>query len=142
MNIRRISAAVTALLIAFSLILCGCGKAAEAPVETTEVISAEPGKDGYKYHFTLEVIDAEGNQSLTDIATDKEILGEVLSEHGIIKGEQGDYGMYIKEVNGIVADYETTGTYWAFYIDGEMAMTGVDQTKIVDGAVYSLKIES
>lgn len=139
MNIRRITAAVTALLIAFSLILCGCGKAAEAPVETTEVISAEPG---YKYHFTLEIIDADGNQKLIDYLTDKEILGEVLQEDGIIKGEQGDYGLYIKEVDGIVADYETTGTYWAFYIDGEMAMTGVDQTKIVDGAVYSLKVES
>lgn len=139
MNIKRITAAFAALLIVFLFILCGCGNGTESPVETTEIVSAEPG---YKYHFTLEIIDADGNQKLIDYLTDKEILGDVLQEDGIIKGEQGDYGLYIKEVDGIVADYKTTGTYWAFYIDGEMAMTGVDQTKIVDGAVYSLKVES
>ena len=32
--------------------------------------------------------------------------------------------------------------YWAFYIDGEYASTGVDQTEITAGASYALKAES
>ncbi|MBQ2847024.1 MAG: DUF4430 domain-containing protein [Clostridia bacterium] len=141
MKFKRAFSAITVLFLIFSLILCGCGNNTAHPEASTEIESVEPGEDGYKYHFTLEVVDADGNQRLIDYATNREILGDVLQERGFVKGEQGDYGLYIKEVNGIVADYSTTGTYWAFYIDGVMATTGVDQTKIVDGATYSLKIE-
>lgn len=44
-------------------------------------------------------------------------------------------------VNGIIADYDVDKTYWAFYINGEYAMSGVDTTKIEEGAAYSLKVE-
>ena len=47
----------------------------------------------------------------------------------------------MKTVNGITADYETDGTYWAFYIDGEYAMTGVDATEINEEAVYTFVVE-
>ena len=49
--------------------------------------------------------------------------------------------LYVKVVNGITADYEVDQTYWAFYINGEMAMTGVDATDVEDGVVYSFKVE-
>ena len=52
----------------------------------------------------------------------------------IISGEESDYGLYIKEVIGITADYDTDGTYWAFYIDGQYAATGVDMTDAQNGA--------
>ena len=42
---------------------------------------------------------------------------------------------------GILAEYETTGTYWAFYINGEYGLTGVDKTDITDGATYTFKVE-
>ena len=48
---------------------------------------------------------------------------------------------YVKTVNGITADYDTDGTYWAFYVNGEYAMTGVDSTPVEDGAVYTFKVE-
>ena len=41
-------------------------------------------------------------------------------------------------VNGITADWDADQTYWAFYINGEYAMTGIDATEIVDGTTYSL----
>ena len=49
--------------------------------------------------------------------------------------------MFLSKVDGIYADYNETGTSWSFYIEGEYAMTGVDQTDIVDGATYMLKVE-
>ena len=67
------------------------------------------------------------------IHTDKSTVGEALLEHELIEGDQGDYGMYIKTVNGILADYDIDQSYWAFYIDGEYAMSGVDTTYIVEG---------
>lgn len=46
-----------------------------------------------------------------------------------------------KTVNGMTADYDKDGVYWAFYIDGEYAMTGIDATNITDGAQYAFRME-
>ena len=73
------------------------------------------------------------------VKTDKDTVGDALLEQKLIKGEEGQYGLYIKEVNGMYADADKGGYYWAFYIDGEYAMTGVDSTEITEGAVYKLE---
>ncbi len=91
--------------------------------------------------FTFKVVDGDGNEVSCEIKTDKTVVGDALLEHELIAGEDGAYGLYIKNVNGITADYDVDGSYWAFYIDGEYAMTGVDTTEIVEGSVYMLKVE-
>ena len=45
------------------------------------------------------------------------------------------------KVNGIVADFDVDKTYWAFYVDGEYATSGVDTTEIETGKEYSFKVE-
>jgi hypothetical protein len=50
--------------------------------------------------------------------------------------------MYIKSVLGQTLDYETDGMYWAFYVNGEYALTGVDQTPIQPDTGYMLKAEA
>ena len=136
MKIKRL----TAIFIAIAMIFCfgACGETEKDVITTTEPISVEP-EDGNT--FTFEVIDGNGSKSQLPITTDVKILGDALQNLGYIKGEQGPYGLYIKEVNGITADYNIDGTYWAFYINGEMSMKGVDQTEIVDGAIYSFRVE-
>ena len=91
--------------------------------------------------FTFEVVDKDGNTETFNITTDKTTVGEALLEEGLIAGENGQYGLYVTEVNGIVADYNVDGTYWAFYVDGAYASSGVDTTDIVDGSTYSFKVE-
>ena len=91
--------------------------------------------------FTFEVVDKDGNLETFDITTDKATVGEALLEEGLIAGEVGQYGLYVTEVNGIVADYNVDQTYWAFYVDGAYASSGVDMTDVVDGATYSFKVE-
>ena len=91
--------------------------------------------------FNLEVVDKQGKSYKFNINTDKTIVGEALEELGLIKGTEGDYGLYVTEVNGIVADYSIDGTYWAFYINGATASAGVDQTNIENGAIYALRVE-
>ena len=97
--------------------------------------------EGPKVSFTLIIVDDQGNETTKTIETTRTIVGDALLDEGLIEGEEGDYGMFITKVNGIYADYNETGTYWSFYIDGEYAMTGIDQTDIVDGATYMLKVE-
>ena len=78
-------------------------------------------------------------QSVTfTIQTDKDTVGAALIEHDLISGDEGAYGLYVKKVNGITADYDVDQSYWAFYINGEMAMTGVDGTEINEGDLYQL----
>lgn len=115
------------LILTTALLLAGCGKKTEAPAEEKS--------------FTFVVTDEEGTETEFSITTSCATVGEALEAEKLIEGEQGDYGLYVKTVNGITADFEETGTYWAFYIDGEYALTSVDQTEITDGAVYMFKIE-
>lgn len=90
--------------------------------------------------FTLEFA-AEGKSITFTIKTNATTVGDALLSLGIVEGEDGPYGLYIKKVNGISADYDVDQTYWAFYINGEYAMTGVDSTDIVNGATYKLSRE-
>lgn len=87
--------------------------------------------------FAFKVVDLDGSEKSFDIKTDAKTVGEALVNEKLISGTEGDYGLMVDTVNGIKYEYNTDGAYWAFYIDGEMAMTGVDSTDVVDGATYS-----
>ena len=88
---------------------------------------------------TIEVEVEMAEKSITfTIQTDEDILGNILLGHEIIEGEEGQYGMYIKSVNGVKADYDTDQAYWAVYKDGEYLMSGVDSTEVSDGEHYEL----
>ena len=91
--------------------------------------------------FSLAVVDQEGSETQFEIHTDKKTVGEALLELGLIAGEESEYGLYVKTVNGITVDYDKDGAYWAFYINGEYASSGVDSTEITEGESYSFKVE-
>ena len=86
---------------------------------------------------TVKVIVEDKSVTFT-IKTDAETLGEALLAHNLIAGDQGDFGLYVKVVNGITADYDVDQSYWGFSKNGEYMMTGVDGTAIADGEVYEL----
>ena len=90
--------------------------------------------------FTLEFA-AEGKSITFTIKTNAKTVGDALLELNLLQGTPGNPGMYINKVNGIVADWNVDKTYWAFYIDGNYAMSGVDSTDIVNGTTYKLSCE-
>ena len=87
--------------------------------------------------ITVEVT-AEEKTVVFTVKTDAATVGEALMSVNLLAGEEGPYGLYIKSVNGMIADFDVDQTYWAFNIGGEYAMTGVDQTEITEGTVYQL----
>lgn len=91
--------------------------------------------------FDLTVVDAEGAETFFTVNTDETTVGDALLALELITGDESEYGLYVKTVNGITAEYEVDGTYWAFYINGEYATSGVDTTDIVPGSAYMLKVE-
>ena len=128
------------LIAAMALTFTGCGKV-ETPVETVRIQKDGDvvGKGAKSFAFTI--VDVDGNELKATVRTDKTIVADALVELGLIEGEDSEYGIYVKTVNGTTVDYDKDGKYWAFYIDGEYAMTGVDATEIVEGATYTFKAE-
>ena len=101
-------------------------------------INTRPGTvDGTK-KITVEVTHQDGSSKSFTYETQAEYLGEVLQAEGLVRGEEGVYGFYITEVDGEQAIFESDGAYWALYQGDTYASTGIDQTPIADGDVFSL----
>ena len=135
------------LIVAMAFTTVGCNtkkQNSDNQVSTETQVSEETqsnilGEGQTKFLFT--VVDKDGNETNFEIHTDKKTVGEALLELELIDGEAGEFGLYVKTVNGITADYDVDQTYWAFYVDGEYALAGVDVTAIEEGAAYSFKVE-
>lgn len=154
--LKALSLLSCALLIAaMTVLISGCSKDTEAnpnsqaeseissQVSVSDVSQAASNVLGEGANvFTFTFTDPDGKETTYEIHTDKKVVGEALSELGLIEGEEGQYGIFVKSVGGITLDYDTDKLYWAFYINGEYAMSGVDMTNITQGATYSFKAES
>ena len=92
--------------------------------------------DGERY-FNLIVTAGEKSISLR-ILTDKNTVGDALKGVKLIDGEEGPYGIYIKSVNGILADYDVDKSYWAFSKDGVSLSTGADATAFENNDTFEL----
>ena len=159
---KKFLAIILALVMALSLVACGSTPAqqpdssndanaevtdgvnigntdanVDAPVVTDGAVLGEGA-----HSFVLEITDAEGKTITATINTDEETVGAALLKLNIVQGEDSEYGLYVKTVNGVTADYEKDQTYWSFYIDGEYAQTGVDMTAVNDGSTYKLAVET
>jgi len=103
--------------------------------ENTEVIPINIGEGSISFIF--EVKDDEENITVWKIHTNETTVGAALLETGLIKGTTSDMGLMVEYVDGLRADYMEDNAWWAFYINGEMAMAGVDSTEIEEGNLYA-----
>lgn len=101
-------------------------------------LAARPAAQEGAKTITVEVVHADESKKSFTYHTDEEFLGPVLQAEGLVEGEIGDFGLYIKVVDGEEADYDTDGAYWAFYQGEDYAAQGVDATPIRDGDSFSL----
>lgn len=132
---------LASVIIALSFVLTACDDNTK-PVEKDVIETADVTKLGEgEKKFIFSVITADGEESVFEISTDKETVGDALSEHKLIDGEEGQYGLYVKTVNSVTYDFNKGGKYWAFYINGEYATSGVDKTAITEGDTYMFKAE-
>ncbi len=137
------------LIAAMALLVTGCdskgGDASSVLSEQTSSFTSDKEEGNLlgegKTTFNFKVVDVEGKATSYQIKTDKATVGEALLELKLIAGEQGEYGLYVKTVNGVTVDYDKDGKYWAFYEGDKYAAKGVDLTPVTDGATYSFKVE-
>lgn len=149
-NTLRLLSLLFCLVLTLAFSACGGSLSeSETPASESEAPASLPeiwNNAAYKEDTTLGEgaktlvveVEAEGYSVEFTVNTDAATLGEALLALELITGEDGAYGLYIKTVNGMLADYDTDGTYWAFYQNGEYAMSGVDSTKISGGEHFEL----
>ncbi len=136
-KMRRIVNTFMALLLILAVTVClgACGEAGDPWEDAIYTEDAVIGEGNTTVYVEVKV----GEHSVTfTVKTDKTILGEALQSNGLIEGEEGPFGLYIKKVNGITADYDVDGSYWGFYKNGEYMMVGVDSLEFADGEHYEL----
>ena len=136
---------ILALLAAMALNFTACFEVDnpknEEPMETTTP-APDTSENETPSVITLEVVCAEhGTQKTFTVKTDKTNLGDALVEEGLIEGEEGAYGWFVTKVDGEFHNWDDDGKYWALYIDGEYAMTGVSSTPVTEGTTYTFKAE-
>ena len=111
--------------------------AAESTTKPVSPINLGEGETS----FLLDVYHKDGSLKKFEMKTNKKTVGEALLELEVIEGEASSYGLYVKTVDGETLDYDKDKMYWSFYVGGEYAQKGVDQTEIVDGTYYAFKAE-
>ena len=114
------------LMAALALCLASCG----TEKQNSEAVT-----------FTVTVVGPDGTSTEHTVTSDADNLGDALLKEGIIEGNEDQYGLYITAVDGITADFNTDGAYWALYIGEEYAMTGVSSTPIAEGDSLKLVYE-
>lgn len=153
-NLKKIVTLLLVVASLFAFVACNNGQIKENPQNAENVgnVSENIKNEGLWANATytedatfgegsktLKIkVEADGKSVLFTIKTDKATVGEALIEHSLIAGDEGEYGLYIKVVNGIKADYDTDKAYWAFNKNGEYMMSGVDTTNFADGEQYEL----
>lgn len=129
------------LIAAMALMATGCS-GEPTPTEQPQTQGSAPTEVGEgNTVFYFSAVDDKGNQTDMKVRTNEKTVGAALVAAGLIEGEEGPYGLYVKTVLGVTLDYEKDGKFWAFYENGVSALKGVDQTDITPEASYAFKAE-
>ncbi len=97
--------------------------------------------DGTVKSFTFTAVFPDGTEKSFELKSDLNTVGDALIKEELISGEKGAYGLYVKKVCDITLDADKDKMYWAFYVNGDYATSGVDTTKIEEGFKYSFRAE-
>ncbi len=128
------SQTIVLLLLLVAGMLLSCGSTPSVWENAIYREDAAVGEGGTC--FTLKITAEEKTVTLT-VRSDEATLASALSSSGLAEGEAGPYGLYIKSVNGIRADYNLDGGYfWSLSVNGTPSMVGADGVTPENGAVY------
>lgn len=125
-NTKKIIVSFAVLLVLIAALLC--------VYRFTKGTVSEGGKQ-----ITVEVIHGDGSQNSFTYNTEREYLGEVLTDEKLVDGETGPYGMFITTVDGETAD-DSNQEWWCITKDGSQLNTSADQTPIADKDHYELTL--
>lgn len=139
MNLGKLAVLMLVAVMAFTFTACSEKESDNNSADSADAQDGASVVGEGESSFLFDVKLEDGTVNSYEVKTDATIVGEALVEVGLIEGEDSEYGLYVKTVDGVTLDYDTDGAYWGFFVDGEMAAAGVDQTELVEGATYSFE---
>jgi len=131
------------ILIVFLFAVAGCARDAfennvTLNIEPLEIIAIGEGETA----FRLNITDDKNNLTAWEISTNETTVGAALLGVAMIAGEETSIGLMVTMVNGVPSTFNVDGSWWAFYIDGEMAESGVCSTEINTESLYAFVFTS
>lgn len=130
MKNKKIISGIAGIIVLIALVMGMIflyNKFGEKPVEGSKTI-------------TIEVIDDKEKSTKYEVKTDAEYLEQVMEEtEGLdFDGEEEEFGFTLYEVNGVTADFNTSGAYWSLMVNGEYGNYGISQQPVEDGDSFQL----
>lgn len=110
---------------------------AEDPLWKTALYTEDREMGEGEKTFALKVTAGEKSVIFT-VHTNEKTLADALLALELVEGEDGAYGLYIKKVNGILADYDVDQHYWNLLVDGKASFVGASEVDVTNGAQYEL----
>lgn len=159
-NIRLVSCVLT-LVALLSVMLCGCGSQSGVSGQSSvsnpssdSIVSSLPAdssvssaSDGSSANsetattkaLTVTVVYGDKTSDTFELDTDEEFLRGALEEQGLIQGDESEYGLFVKTVNGVTAN-DANQEWWAISKNGTLLETGVDTTPVADGDSFDFTL--
>ena len=92
---------------------------------------------------TIEIVHKDGTVKKLEYTTEAEYLADLLLEKDLVTGYASEeYGFTIESVDGVTADWNVDGAYWALYEGKEYATSSAAGIVLLDGGVYRLVYET
>lgn len=91
--------------------------------------------------ITVMVTAREPEAKTFTIHTQAEFLRGALEETSLVQGDESEFGLFVKTVDGVTAD-DGAQEWWCFTKGGEDVMTGVDATPIANGEIYEITLKT
>lgn len=124
------------ILVIVMMIFVGCSSNSNNDSNVDNNDNAETEKN-----IKVDVVLADGTSKTFEITTTADNLGDALVEEKLVEGEDSQYGLYIKTVDGVTVD-ESKEEWWCLTKNGgETVNTGVDSTEISDGDKFELTLK-
>lgn len=76
-----------------------------------------------------------------NIKTNAEFLRGALEEQKLVEGDESEFGLFVKTVNGRTVD-DSKQEWWYFTKGGAEIMTGVDTTPIAQGDAFEITLKT
>lgn len=127
-SIAMVIVAIMVVAVPMIAIFSPKGALSENNIATEQATAVEKA-------ITIEVIDSAKKSVTYNVTTDAEFLrGAMDDTEGLeYSGDESQYGIMVKTVNGELADYDKNGAYWSFTVNGEYSNHGIDTQPVNDG---------
>lgn len=98
------------------------------------------GTEGAEITIEVTMVHGDGSSKVFNIdTTEGATFRSALESVNLVEGDESEFGLYVKSVDGERADYDKDGAYWGFFQNGQYMMSGIDTTYVKEGDSFEIR---